>query len=52
MGRSVSYDKTGKKQNYYTLQYILDTFKALVDAIIPRTPGLPKNMEKYNIMEP
>ncbi|WMJ87139.1 hypothetical protein [Anaerocolumna sp. MB42-C2] len=46
MGRSVSYDKTGKKQNYYTLQYILDTFKALVDAIIPRTPGLAEEYGK------
>ncbi|QHQ63171.1 hypothetical protein Ana3638_22325 [Anaerocolumna sedimenticola] len=46
MGHSVSNDRTGKDQNYYSLQYTLDTFKALVDAIIPRTPGLAEEYGK------
>ena len=39
-------DRSGKDQNYYSHQYILYTFKALVDAIIPRTPGLAEEYGK------
>jgi hypothetical protein len=35
-----------KSSSYYTDQHIMDTFKALVDAVIPRTPGLAEEYGK------
>lgn len=35
-----------KASNYITFQYTMETFKSLVDAIIPRTPGLAEEYGK------
>ncbi len=39
-------DKLSDDPNYYSFQYTLETFKALTDAIIPRTPGLAEELGK------
>lgn len=39
-------NKTENDQYNYSMQYTIETFKALVDAIIPRTPGLAEEYGK------
>ncbi len=39
-------DKTADDKKHYSLLYTLETFKALADAIIPRTPGLAEEYGK------